>query len=106
MSERCPTFVLFSTASHLGSLLALFNYSEEQHVLVSFMGTCKKDFSTTHVTKGLMFYVREGEDRKIPKGPLSYTAVSYSDLNVKYIKQFLQHSKIKTTLIGHTWCQW
>lgn len=43
-SERSHTFVPLSTASHLESLLAPFNYSLEQHVLVSFMGSCKKGF--------------------------------------------------------------
>lgn len=44
------------------------NYSLEQHVLVSFMGTYKKDFSTTYATEGRTFYGQRGKDRKIPKG--------------------------------------
>lgn len=48
-SERSHTFVPLSTASHLESLLAPFNYSLEQHVLVSFMGSCKKRISQLHM---------------------------------------------------------
>lgn len=50
------TFVLFSTASHLESLRAPFQCSLGHHILVSFMGTCKKNFSTTYATEDPKFY--------------------------------------------------